>query len=64
VLTWLLAHSKAILLIPGTGSMAHLEQNLVAGRLRLYAEDIQRIDSLRGVRTGRADAAGGVGQAG
>ena len=49
VLTWLLAHSKAILLIPGTSSVAHLEQNLIAARLRLAAEDISRIDSMRGV---------------
>jgi aryl-alcohol dehydrogenase-like predicted oxidoreductase len=50
VLTWLLAHSKAILLIPGTSSVAHLEQNLIAGRLRLAAKDIRRIDSMSGVR--------------
>ena len=49
VLTWLLAHSKAILLIPGTSSVAHLEQNLIAGRLRLAAKDIRRIDAMRGV---------------
>jgi pyridoxine 4-dehydrogenase len=63
VLTWLLAHSTAILVIPGTGSVAHLEQNLVAGRLRLSAEDMRRIDSLRGVRTGHADPAADAGQA-
>jgi aryl-alcohol dehydrogenase-like predicted oxidoreductase len=49
VLTWLLAHSKAILLIPGTSSVAHLEQNLIAGRLRLAAKDISCIDSMHGV---------------
>jgi pyridoxine 4-dehydrogenase len=53
-LTWLLAHSKAILAIPGTSSVAHLEQNLVAVRLRLTTEDVIRIDSLRGVRARRA----------
>jgi pyridoxine 4-dehydrogenase len=53
VLTWLLARSKAILVIPGTSSVAHLEQNLIAGRLRLTTEGIFRIDALRGVRARR-----------
>jgi pyridoxine 4-dehydrogenase len=54
VLTWSLAHSKAILVIPGTSSVAHLEQNLVAARLRLRDEDMRRIDTLPGVKIGRA----------
>jgi pyridoxine 4-dehydrogenase len=39
-LAWLLARSPTIVLIPGTGSLAHLEQNLAAGRLRLTDEDL------------------------
>ncbi|MFG3233379.1 oxidoreductase [Streptomyces antibioticus] len=39
-LAWLLARSPNILLIPGTGSVAHLEENVAAGRLTLSAEDI------------------------
>ena len=34
-LAWLLARSPNILLIPGTSSLAHLEENLAAGDLVL-----------------------------
>ncbi|WP_194903987.1 oxidoreductase [Catenulispora rubra] len=36
---WLLAISPNMLLIPGTGSLEHLEENVAAGALRLSAED-------------------------
>ncbi|NEC67900.1 oxidoreductase [Streptomyces sp. SID9727] len=39
-LAWLLARSPHVLLIPGTGSLAHLEENIAAGDLRLSAEDL------------------------
>ncbi|RDD89109.1 oxidoreductase [Streptomyces parvulus] len=39
-LAWLLARSPNILLIPGTGSLAHLEENIAAGALQLSAEDL------------------------
>ncbi|MEV0201214.1 oxidoreductase [Nonomuraea sp. NPDC050691] len=39
-LAWLLARSPNILLIPGTGSLAHLEENVAAGTLQLTAEDL------------------------
>jgi len=39
-LAWLLARSANILLIPGTGSLDHLEENIAAGALRLTAEDM------------------------
>ena len=39
-LTWLLAHSPVTLPIPGTGSVAHLEENVAAAALRLPAEDL------------------------
>jgi aryl-alcohol dehydrogenase-like predicted oxidoreductase len=39
-LAWLLARSPNILLIPGTGSLAHLEENVAAARLQLTAEDL------------------------
>jgi len=39
-LAWLLARSPAIVLIPGTGSLDHLEQNVAAGRLRLTDDDL------------------------
>ena len=37
---WLLARSPVMLPIPGTSSIAHLEENAMAGRLRLSAEDL------------------------
>ncbi|HEU5026429.1 MAG TPA: oxidoreductase [Spirillospora sp.] len=39
-LAWLLARSPNILLIPGTGSPAHLEENVAAAGLRLTPEDL------------------------
>lgn len=45
-LAWLLQRSPTILLIPGTSSVAHLEENLAAGRLRLDPDDLTRLDSL------------------
>ncbi len=39
-LAWLLAVSPAMLLIPGTSSIKHLEQNVGAGLVRLDAEDM------------------------
>jgi aryl-alcohol dehydrogenase-like predicted oxidoreductase len=40
VLAWLLARSLAILPIPGTSSVAHLEANVAAAGLRLPPEDV------------------------
>jgi aryl-alcohol dehydrogenase-like predicted oxidoreductase len=37
-LAWLLAQAPTVLLIPGTSSMAHLDQNLAAADLQLDAE--------------------------
>jgi pyridoxine 4-dehydrogenase len=39
-LAWLLARSPNILLIPGTSSISHLEQNVAAGGLRLTEQDL------------------------
>ncbi|OPC77659.1 aldo/keto reductase [Embleya scabrispora] len=43
-LAWLLARSPNILLIPGTGSLAHLEENIAAGALRLTGPDLAELD--------------------
>ncbi|MGI9119462.1 MAG: aldo/keto reductase [Acidimicrobiales bacterium] len=43
-LAWLLAHSPAMLPIPGTGSVEHLEENLAAAELELSAEEVARLD--------------------
>jgi pyridoxine 4-dehydrogenase len=45
-LAWLLAHSPTTLLIPGTGSIAHLEENLGAGDVALNADQITRLDAV------------------
>ncbi|WP_439678952.1 oxidoreductase [Embleya sp. MST-111070] len=42
-LAWLLARSPNILLIPGTGSLAHLEENIAAGALRLTEQDLAEL---------------------
>jgi pyridoxine 4-dehydrogenase len=39
-LAWLLDLYENVLLIPGTGTVAHLEENLAAGELRLDDEDL------------------------
>jgi pyridoxine 4-dehydrogenase len=39
-LAWLLGHSPAILVIPGTNSIEHLEENVAAASLRLDDDDL------------------------
>jgi aryl-alcohol dehydrogenase-like predicted oxidoreductase len=43
-LAWVLARSPVMLPIPGTGSVAHLEQNVAAAALKLTAEDFAALD--------------------
>ncbi|GGK65876.1 oxidoreductase [Sphaerisporangium melleum] len=43
-LAWLLAVSPATVLIPGTKSVAHLEENLRAGLIELTGDDIAELD--------------------
>jgi len=45
-LAWLLQHSPNILLIPGTSSPEHLQQNLASGALRLSPTAIARLDAI------------------
>lgn len=45
-LAWLLAHSPNILLIAGTGSIAHLEENVGAGSITLTAKAIAELDAI------------------
>ncbi|SEO81759.1 oxidoreductase [Actinacidiphila rubida] len=42
-LAWLLARSPAVLPIPGTGSLAHLEENVAAADLRLTEQDLAEL---------------------
>jgi pyridoxine 4-dehydrogenase len=44
-LAWLLQRSPAMLPIPGTGSIAHLEENVAAAELRLTGEDMERLEA-------------------
>jgi pyridoxine 4-dehydrogenase len=45
-LAWLLARYDRMLLIPGTASTAHLEENLAAGEITLDEEDLATLDSV------------------
>ena len=47
VLAWLLARSPAMLPIPGTSSVAHLESNVAATRIQLSFEEVAAITELR-----------------
>jgi pyridoxine 4-dehydrogenase len=47
-LAWLLARSPAMLVIPGTSSVEHLEENVAAAEIRLSRKDHKELDSLRG----------------
>ncbi|GIH02695.1 oxidoreductase [Rhizocola hellebori] len=44
-LAWLLARSSNIVLIPGTSSLAHLEENIAAGQLRLTDDDLVQLNA-------------------
>jgi pyridoxine 4-dehydrogenase len=48
-LSWLLHHSDNILLIPGTSSVKHLEENMKAADVELTEEDIRELDSIGAV---------------
>jgi len=45
-LAWLLAKAPSVLLIPGTSSLAHLEQNLAAAHVELDAATLASIDAV------------------
>ncbi len=45
-LNWLLNHSDNILLIPGTSSIAHLEENMQSISLELTDDDIRELNSI------------------
>lgn len=44
-LAWLLQRSPVMLPIPGTGSVAHLEENVAAAGLQLDPEEVERLDA-------------------
>lgn len=45
-LAWLLAHSPAMLPIPGTSKVAHLEENVGAAGLELAPSDLKKLDEV------------------
>jgi pyridoxine 4-dehydrogenase len=45
-LSWLLHHADNILLIPGTSSVKHLEENLKTANVELTDEDMQHLDGI------------------
>jgi pyridoxine 4-dehydrogenase len=47
-LAWLLERSPVMLPIPGTSSLAHLEENVAAARLKLSPEEWKAIDAIAG----------------
>ena len=47
-LAWLLARSPVMLPIPGTSSLAHLEDNVAAAKLKLTPEEWKAIDAVAG----------------
>jgi aryl-alcohol dehydrogenase-like predicted oxidoreductase len=50
-LAWLLQRSPTILLIPGTGSVAHLRDNVAAAGLALPADAVAELDTIGYVRS-------------
>jgi aryl-alcohol dehydrogenase-like predicted oxidoreductase len=48
-LAWLLARDDRILLIPGTTSVAHLEENMAAAHVTLDAQDLEALEDVRQV---------------
>jgi aryl-alcohol dehydrogenase-like predicted oxidoreductase len=45
-IAWLLQRSPVMLPIPGTSSVAHLEENVAAGKLSLTAAEVKSLDGL------------------
>jgi aryl-alcohol dehydrogenase-like predicted oxidoreductase len=45
-LAWLLARSPAMLVIPGTSSVEHLEENVAAAEIRLSKKDVKELNNL------------------
>jgi aryl-alcohol dehydrogenase-like predicted oxidoreductase len=52
-LAWLLARSPAMLVIPGTSSVEHLEENVAAAEIRLTEKDLAELDRLYSLHASR-----------
>jgi len=53
-LAWLLAHRDNVLLIPGTSSLAHLEENMNVACITLTSDDIAELETDLGPAPDRA----------
>ena len=51
-LSWLLHHADNILLIPGTSSVGHLEENMAVGAIRLTEQDMAELDAIAAPKAG------------
>lgn len=51
VLAWLLARSPAILPIPGTGTVSHLEENIAAAAIELTPAEVESLNNARANRS-------------
>ena len=45
-LAWLLARSPTMLVIPGTSSVAHLEENIAAAEIRLSQHEMTELNRI------------------
>ena len=45
-LAWLLSHGPNLVVIPGTTSIAHLEENIGAGAIKLIDDDIAKLTAM------------------
>jgi len=45
-LAWLLQHSRVTLPIPGTGQIAHFDENIEAAELELEEDELEALDEL------------------
>ncbi len=45
-LAWLLEHSPAMLVIPGTSSVEHVEENVAAAEIRLTKKDLKELEEI------------------
>lgn len=45
-LAWLLEHSPSMLVIPGTSSVGHLDENVAAAEIKLTKQDMRELDDL------------------
>jgi pyridoxine 4-dehydrogenase len=59
-LAWLLAHTPNTLLIAGTRSLGHLEENVGAGDVKLNADALTRLDAVYDPETDPLANADGV----